>query len=66
MDSHENEDEKVRKNEDGSFTMCCGRRKCPSILFAEDGSGTVRGDHGEEIPFTADQLMALSDLIRSR
>lgn len=48
----------VRKNDDGSYTMCCSKKSCPTLAFHEDGSATI-SDEGQVVKFTAEQIHAL-------
>lgn len=60
-------DEAIRKNEDGSFTLCgCGKPNCPTILSRPDGTMTMTDvvDGVEQvIDFDNEQTKTLYELL---
>jgi hypothetical protein len=48
----------IRKNDDGSFTMCSKNGCCPTIKFFDDGSATI-SDEGQTVVFTREQIQSL-------
>jgi len=55
-------DQGIRRNDDGSFTMCDTEECCPTISFGEDGSAVIT-DEGETVKFTPGQARLLSKLL---
>ena len=56
----------VREEDDGSFTMCCGKKTCPNIRFSSDGSAVISDlvdGARQAVPFSRDELIALARLL---
>lgn len=58
-------DQGIRRNDDGSFTICDTEECCPTILFGEDGSAVITDD-GQTIKFKPGQLQLLSKLVAAQ
>jgi hypothetical protein len=60
-------DDNIRKNADGSFTLCgCGKPNCPTIISRPDGSMTIMDTVDgmtEEIHFDGKQAVKLYELL---
>lgn len=56
------EDLGIRKNPDGSFTMCSKNGCCPTIKFGDDGSAEIT-DEGQTVKFTPEQIKSLGQTI---
>lgn len=52
----------IRRNQDGSFTLCSKNGCCPTIAFHDDGSATITDDD-QRIEFSRDQLQMLGQSI---
>lgn len=55
----------IRRNDDGSFTICDTEECCPTITFREDGSAVIT-DEGETIKFKPEQVRLLSKLLSAQ
>ncbi len=59
----------VREEADGSLTMCCGKKTCPNLKFAPDGSAVISdivNGAPQMVPFSAEELRALAAAIQMR
>lgn len=52
----------IRRNPDGSITMCSKNDCCPSIVFDEEGGATIF-ENGAEVKFDKDQICLLGQVI---
>lgn len=57
-----NTEQGIRRNDDGSFTICDTEECCPTIMFGEDGSAVIT-DEDQTIKFTPRQAQLLSKLM---
>lgn len=55
----------IRRNDDGSFTICDTEECCPTIRFGEDGSAVI-SDGDQVVMFTPGQAELLSKLLAAR